>query len=97
MGQLSLEPGPATPSNPCPSCPADHYFDVAMALFFGVWLLFIGAAIQMRFVLFTSGPDKVRFAASLLLIGLAAMGIGLLCLIPGLLMFASSTDEVPWL
>lgn len=99
-GQLVLEPGPATRSNPCPSCAADPYFDVAMALLGSVWLFFSGAAIQMRFVLFASGPDKVRFAASLLLvglIGLAPMGIGLLCLIPGLLMFASSTDEVPWL
>ena len=71
-----------------------------MALFVVVWLFLIGAAAQMRFVLFASGPDKVRFAASLLLvglIGLGVMGIGLLCLVPGLLMFDSSTDEVPWL
>lgn len=100
VAHLSLEPGSATRANPCPSCAADPYFDVAIALFVGVWLFFIGAATEIRFVLFPSGPDKVRFAASLLLvglIGLALMGIGLLSLIPGLLMFASSTDEVPWL
>lgn len=95
-----LDERPASVTNPCPSCSTENLEQAGGVALIVCWLLAIATASLMRFRLFKDGPDRPRFAAMLLLIGLlllAVYGLGLIVLIPGLLMLASSTEEVRWL
>lgn len=92
--------GASTAGSPCPSCVGQPLTNAGVISFGISWVLAIAAAGIMRFALFRSGPPLPRFGTMLILVGLVllgAYGLGLIVLIPGVLMLASSTDEVAWL
>ena len=98
-GWIAREPGPATPTNPCPSCPGDVFLDFAYGSFIAAGLLLAIATATMRYV-WRDGPASVRLASTLLLVGTVLVGVyglGILLLVPASLILAFGASEVPWL